>query len=149
MRRLGLMSAVIALAIVAAACSGAGAATGSDPTLSIASPGNGATVSGPFTVKLDASVPIGDPTTGEHHVHLCFDGASCDELSNSVIAYQDSAKVTGLSAGMHTIEAALRNADHSDTGVSATITVVVSGGDMGSGAGAATGTTGPARGYGY
>ena len=148
-KRVRLVGALFALGLVAAACSSAGAATGSGGmSLSIASPGDGATVSEPFTVKLDASVPIGEPTTGEHHVHLCFDGGSCDELSQSVIAYQDSVQVKGLSPGMHTIHVSLRNADHSDAGVSAEITVTVSGGGMGSGAGTSTGATG-SRGYGY
>ncbi len=147
--RVRLVGALFALGLVAAACSSAGASTGSGGmSLSIASPGDGAAVSEPFTVKLDASVPIGEPTTGEHHVHLCFDGGSCDELSQSVIAYQDSVQVTGLSPGMHTIHASLRNADHSDAGVSAEITVTVSGGGMGSGTGSSTGATG-SRGYGY
>ncbi|MGA9160761.1 MAG: hypothetical protein WB297_07850 [Actinomycetota bacterium] len=147
--RVRLVGALFALSLVAAACSSAGASTGSGGmSLSIASPGDGATVSEPFTVKLDASVPIGEPTTGEHHVHLCFDGGSCDELSQSVIAYQDSVQVMGLSPGMHTIHASLRNADHSDAGVSAEITVTVSGGGMGSGTGSSTGATG-SRGYGY
>jgi hypothetical protein len=84
-------------------------------------------------------------------VHLCFDGASCDELASSVIAYSSGAVVSGLSPGMHTIEASLRNADHSDTGVSTTITVKVTGGDT---SGAATDTgggsgAGGAGGYGY
>lgn len=147
--RVRLVGALFALGLVAAACSSAGASTGSGGmSLSIASPGDGASVSEPFTVKLDASVPIGEPTTGEHHVHLCFDGGSCDELSQSVIAYQDSVQVMGLSPGMHTIHASLRNADHSDAGVSAEITVTVSGGGMGSGTGSSSGATG-SRGYGY
>ena len=64
-------------------------------------------------------------------MHLCFDGGSCDERRESVIAYEDSVQVTGLSPGTHTIEASLRNADHSDAGVSTTITITVSGGGSG------------------
>jgi hypothetical protein len=146
--RVRLVGAALAIGVLAVACSNAGASTGSggDPSLSIASPAEGAMVSEPFTVQLDASVPIGDPSTGEHHVHLCFDGGSCDELSESVIAYEDSVEVTGLSPGTHTIVASLRNADHSDTGVRTEITVTVSGGDTSGG----SGTTGSAgRGYGY
>jgi len=152
--RVRLLGAVFAIGIFAAACSSAGASTGSGGmTLSITSPSNGATVSEPFTVKFDASVPIGDPSTGDNHVHLCFDGGSCDDVAGSVIAYTNSAQVTGLSPGMHTIEASLRNADHSDTGVNTTITVNVSAsaggsaGTSGSGGGTTTGSTG--RGYGY
>ncbi len=142
--RVRLLGAVFAIGIFAAACSSAGASTGSGGmSLSITSPSDGATVSEPFTVKFDASVPIGDPSTGDHHVHLCFDGGSCDDVAGSVIAYANSAQVTGLSPGMHTIEASLRNADHSDAGVSTTITVTVSGGGS-SGSGGAT-TTGTDR----
>lgn len=147
------VGALFALSLVATACSSAGASAGNDLSLTITSPTDGAAVSEPFKVTFDASVPLGDPTTGEHHVHLCFDGGSCDELSQSVIAYGDSAMVSDLSPGMHTIEASLRNADHSDTGVSATVSVDVSGGAAGSQAGsqngASTGASGPSRGYGY
>lgn len=145
---LAAAGAIFALALVATACSSAGASTAGDTTLKIASPGDGASVSEPFKVTFDASVPLGQPTTGDNHVHLCFDGGSCDELSQSVIAYQDSVQVMGLSPGMHTIHASLRNADHSDAGVSAEITVTVSGGGMGSGTGSSSGATG-SRGYGY
>jgi hypothetical protein len=172
MGRARLLGAVFAIGLVAAACSNAGASPGSDgeTSLSITAPSDGATVSEPFTVTFDAGVPIGDPSTGDNHVHLCFDGGSCDDVAGSVIAYENSAVVDGLSPGMHTIEASLRNADHSDAGVSTTITVTVSGNGSGSGSdgsgsgsdgsgsdgsgsggsgsgGGTTGTTG--RGYGY
>ncbi len=150
--RVRLLGAVFAIGIFAAACSSAGASAGSGGmSLSITSPGDGASVSEPFTVKFDASVPIGDPSTGDHHVHLCFDGGSCDDVAGSVIAYANSAQVTGLSPGTHTITASLRNADHSDAGVSTQITVTVSGGNAGSGGGMTTGATGSGggRGYGY
>ena len=122
-------------------------------TLKIASPADGASVSEPFRVTLDASVPLGKPTTGDNHVHLCFDGGSCDELSQSVIAYGDSVMVSDLSPGMHTIEASLRNADHSDAGVSTTVSVDISGGGQaGSQAGSqggSAGAGGSSSGYGY
>jgi hypothetical protein len=149
---LAATGAIFALALVAAACSSAGAST-DGMTLKIASPSDGTTVSEPFKVTFDSSVPLGQPTTGDHHVHLCFDGGSCDELSQSVIAYGNSVMVTNLSPGMHTIEASLRNADHSDTGVSTTVSVDVSGGSAGSqagsNAGSSSGASGPSKGYGY
>jgi hypothetical protein len=146
--RMRLVGAVLALGLVAAACSQAGASTGSGGgmSVSIVSPSDGATVSEPFTVKLDTSVPIGDPSTGEHHVHLCFDGASCDDLSGTVITYADSVQVSTLSPGTHTIEASLRNADHSDAGVSTQITITVSGGQSGQATGSTGGSSG---GHGY
>jgi hypothetical protein len=147
--RVRLLGAVFAMGIFAAACSSAGASTGSGGmSLSITSPSKGATVSEPFTVQLDSSVPIGEPSTGDHHVHLCFDGGSCDDVAGAVISYADSVQVTGLSPGTHTIEASLRNADHSDAGVSTTITVTVSGGGSDGSGGATTGTPG-GGGYGY
>jgi hypothetical protein len=103
------------------AASGAGGLT-----LTITSPKDAASVSEPFTMKVDSSVPLGDPSTGEHHVHLCFDGASCDKEYKLV--YGNSFAVTGLSAGQHTIEASLRNADHTSAGPTASITVTVTGG---------------------
>jgi hypothetical protein len=100
----------------------------------IVSPANGATVPTSFTVKVDASVPLGDPSTGDDHVHLCFDGGSCD--TEYKLVYGNSFAVSSLSPGTHTIEASLRNADHSPAGPTSTITVHV-----GSGA-ASSGTTG-------
>jgi hypothetical protein len=150
--RLGLPGLLFALALLAAACGGASAsASGGSggPSLKIASPANGAMVSAPFTVRFDASVPLGDPSTGDNHVHVCFDGASCDELSSSVIAYGNSVQVSGLKPGMHTIEASLRSADHSDTGVSDTITVQVTGTSAGAGTSAAPSPASSSNGYGY
>jgi hypothetical protein len=139
---------VIALALVAAACAGgASAAGGGEPTLRIAAPRDGASVHAPFTVHLDSSVPLGDPSTGEHHVHLCFDGGSCD--TEYTLVYGGDIVVKDLSPGEHTIEASLRNADHSDAGPHTTITVVVTGGQgaMTSSPASATGASG-GRGYG-
>lgn len=152
-RNLRLVSALAVLTLLAAACgSDANASSGSSGlSVSITAPEDGATVGTSFVVNLGASVPIGDPSSGEHHVHLCFDNDSCD--SKYVLAYQDHVTVDTLSPGEHTITASLRNADHSDAGVSDTITVTVSanggtGLDPGAGGGS-TGSTGPGGGYGY
>ena len=135
-RGVGLAATLSVLVLVAAACGGsAGASSSGDLTLAISAPNDHAKVTQPFTVMLDASVPLGDPSTGEHHVHLCVDGQSCD--TQYQLVYADSAQVDGLTPGEHTIEASLRNADHSDTGVSASITVIVTG----SGGGASTSGT--------
>lgn len=135
-RGVGLAAALSVLVLVAAACGGsAGASSSGDLTLAISAPKDHAKVTQPFTVMLDPSVPLGDPSTGEHHVHLCIDGQSCD--TQYQLVYADSAQVEGLTPGEHTIEESLRNADHSDTGVSASITVIVTG----SGGGASTSGT--------
>lgn len=150
LRHLRLVGALLAIGVLATACgNGASASSaGSDLSVRIAAPADGATVGTSFIVNLDASVPIGDPSTGEHHVHLCIDGESCD--SKYILAYEDQAQVDGLAPGEHTIEATLRNADHSDAGSSDTIAVTVSAdGGAGSGTGGATGGGGSGGGYGY
>lgn len=154
-RNLSLVGALLALGLLAAAC-GSGADTssgGSDLSVSIAAPQDGGTVGTSFVVNLDASVPIGDPSSGEDHVHLCFDGDSCDE--QYVLAYEDQVTVDTLSPGEHTIEASLRNADHSAAGPTDTITVTVRAeGGTGtatgsSGGGGAGGSGSGGGGYGY
>ena len=150
-RNLRLLGLLAVLALLAAACGGDASASsgGSGLSVSIAAPKDGATVGSSFVVNLEASVPIGDPSTGEHHVHLCFDGDSCD--SKYVLAYQDHVTVDTLDPGEHTITASLRNADHSDAGPSDTITVTVSAnGQTGTSTGAGSmGSSGSGGGYGY
>ena len=92
-----ILGATLAFGVLATACSNgtSSAGGGGTPTLTISSPTDGASVSEPFTLKLDASVPLGDPSTGEDHVHLCFDGASCD-TGNYVKVYSDTTQVQGL-----------------------------------------------------
>lgn len=148
--------ALAAFMLVAAACaSGASGATGSgSPSLRIASPRDGAQVPSPFTITFDSSVPLDDPSTGQHHVHLCFDGADCNVESQYSLVYGNSFQVKGLSPGEHTIDASLRNADHTDAGASAEITVTVEGGGAASGTGPAPSPTGAmsnggSGGYGY
>lgn len=101
--------------------------------------GEGARVSSPFTLSVDASVTLDDPSTGEHHVHLCFDGADCD--TEYQLVYGNTFDVGDLPPGEHTIEASLRNADHSDAGVSDEITVTVGDGGTGPESGTASGGT--------
>ena len=146
-RQLGLGVLVLALGLIAAACGGgAGAGTpGSGLSVRIASPSDGGSVTQPFIVRLDANVPLGDPSTGRNHVHLCFDGKSCD--SEYTLVFGDTFEVTDLAPGQHTIEASLRNADHSDAGPSDSITVTVAAGGTGAPgtgiSGAGTGADGP------
>lgn len=125
--RIRSMASIAVLGLVAAACAGgATAGEGGELSMHIASPADGSRASSPFVVRVDASVPLGDPGTGEHHVHLCFDGADCD--TEYTLVFGDTFTVGDLPAGEHTIEASLRNADHSDTGVSDTVTITVTGG---------------------
>ena len=146
-----VLVAAFAFGVLAVACANgtSSAGGGGTPTLTISSPANGASVSEPFTLKLDASVPLGDPSTGEDHVHLCFDGASCD-TGNYVKVYSDATQVQGLSPGQHTIEASLRNADHSAVGPTTTVTVTVTGGGTSSGSPSiAPSSPSSSSGYGY
>jgi hypothetical protein len=128
--RLGLTAVLLALVLLTTACGKKSTPPESGGsgglTVKITSPTDGASVSEPFTLKVESSVPLGDPSTGEHHVHLCFDGQSCD--SKYSLVYGNSFDVSGLAAGKHTIEASLRNADHSSAGATATITVTETGG---------------------
>ena len=144
-----VLAAAFALSLLAAACSNTASAGGGGDTLSISAPSDGGQVSEPFTVTLTSNQALGDPSTGDDHVHLCFDGASCDSGSYQIV-YGNSAKVKGLTPGQHTIEASLRHADHSAAGPTAKITVTVTGAGTSQAGGQsmapATGSTG---GYGY
>lgn len=151
-KRIGLMGALFALALVAAACgddASAGSAGSDELSMQIASPAEGAEVSQTFTVTVDASVPLDDPDTGEHHVHLCFDGANCD--AEYQLVYGNTFEVSDLGPGEHTITASLRNADHSDAGPTDEIAVtVVGGGGGGDEDPEGSGTSGPTGGgFGY
>ena len=127
---------VLAVSLVAASCAGSAGAGGAGGdgdaplSLEIASPTAGAETSQPFTVSFDSSVPLGDSSTGLHHVHLCFDGGSCD--TEYTLVFGDTFQVSGLAAGPHTIEASLRNADHSAAGADDRISLTVTNGASGS-----------------
>lgn len=140
-RSTGLVAALAVVALVAAACGGGstsssaagGAAAGA--SISFASPSDGATVSVPFDVQLTASVPLADPSTGEHHAHIYFDTGT--DAADYDIVYGNTWTVTRqLSPGQHTLIVALANPDHSLAGPKQQITITV--GANGGGAPAAT-----------
>lgn len=124
-----LPAAVLALVLTACGDDDGGSSTTSTETggggggmsLSISDPADGATVTEPFTVKFDSSVPLGPTNSGEHHVHLYFDG----DDSEYTVVESDSAEVKDLPPGEHVINVSLRNADHSPAGVETKITVTV------------------------
>jgi hypothetical protein len=137
----------LALALVVGACdayaqgAGGGSSSGGDLTLTLAAPADGAKVSIPFDVTIESNVAIGAPESGNHHVHLYFDGATAS--GDYDIVYSNTVQVTReLTPGEHTIVASLRNADHSAAGPSQTITVVV-GGSSGAGGPSPTAPTAP------
>ena len=136
----------MALAFIATACGGA-ASAGSGPTLAISAPADGATVQQPFEIRVTSSEPLGDPTTGDDHVHFCVDGQSCD--TEYQLAYGDTFQMTGLTPGTHTIEASLRHADHSSAGVTASITVTVAGAAGAPSSAPSPAATSGGTGYGY
>ncbi|MGH2596906.1 MAG: hypothetical protein ACRDH7_13190 [Actinomycetota bacterium] len=144
-----VLAAAFTLSVLAAACTSTASAGGGGDTLSISAPSDGAKVSASFTLTVSSNQPLDDPSTGDDHVHLCFDGASCDSGSYQLV-YGTSAQVTGLSPGQHTIEASLRHADHSAAGPTDTITVTVTGTVTGSPSmGPPSPTANPGNGYGY
>jgi len=136
----------VAVALATAACS-AGAGTGGDTagdaddaTIGFVTPADGGTVSIPLDVELEASVPLDEPETGNHHAHLYFD-ASTDSADYDIV-YGTTWEVTrDLAPGEHTIIVALANPDHSLAGPTQEITVTV--GDSGGDAGADGSTTTP------
>jgi hypothetical protein len=90
-----------------------------------AAPSDGAQVTSPFEVQLDSSVPLGAPETGQHHVHLYYDTPT--PTGDYELVYGNQTQVTALTPGTHTILASLRNANHSDAGPRALITLTVGG----------------------
>jgi hypothetical protein len=145
------LALALALAFVVGACDayalggGGSSSIGGDLTLSVAAPTDGAEVSIPFDVTLESNVALGSPESGNHHVHLFFDTDAAS--SEYELVYGPTVQVTReLAPGEHTIVASLRNADHSDAGVSQTITVVVAGAG-GSGASPVPATTPVDLGY--
>jgi hypothetical protein len=158
-RRLAFVALLATLALTALACSddddtttSAGGAGGNggdgDMTISIADPGDGAQVGPSFDVTVDSSVPLGEPDTGRHHVHLYYDGNTAEGEYD--IVYGTTATVDRLDPGEHTIEAVIANPDHSTTDARDEITVTVGdeagasgNGSGGSSGGGATTTTTP------
>jgi hypothetical protein len=146
-RSLRVVAAVVAVVAALAACGqdagSGGTGTGdSGMSVSIVEPASGASVSVPFTVKVQSSVPLGTTDSGKHHVHVWFD----DNSSDYMVVESDSVQVTNLSAGSHVVHVSLRNANHSAAGAENQSTVMVGGG------GAPGATPGPATStdpYGY
>lgn len=132
------MALALALVFVVGACDayaqggGGSSSGGGDPTLTVAAPTDGGEISIPFDVTLKSNVALGSPESGNHHVHLYFDTDTSS--SEYELVYGPTVQVVReLALGEHTIIGSLRNADHSDAGVSQTITVMVAG-DVGGGA---------------
>lgn len=122
----------IATVVLSGACSNSNDGSGSGdggPTLTISQPAAGAAVGVPFTVQFASSVPLGDESSGLHHVHLYFDGNSDDYL----IVRSTSVQITDVPAGQHVMHLSLRNANHSPAGAEAEVALTVNGGSGNSG----------------
>jgi hypothetical protein len=147
-RTLAAGAVVLALALAVSACSAGVQAVdgdGRELTFSVAAPADGAEVSIPFDVTVESSVSLGAPESGNHHLHLYFDTDT--DSADYDIVYGDTAQVSRqLAPGEHTIIVSLRNPDHSDTGLSQTLSVVVTG-DVGDGAAPDPVATPPSFGY--
>jgi hypothetical protein len=117
-----MMAAAMPAACDAGGDSGAGGGSAA-MTLSVREPAPNATVTMPFTVTFDSSVPLGDEASGRHHVHLYFDDNSNDYL----IVESGSVQVTKAPAGVHVMHLSLRNANHSAAGVEAQVMVTIAG----------------------
>jgi hypothetical protein len=125
--RLGI-ALVVGFTFAAAACGGdddsdAAAGAGGELAIEVTAPAEGAAVGASFELAADTTVPLGEPDTGLHHMHLYYDGNRSDGEYD--IVYGNSATVTGLTPGEHTIDAVIANADHSLTDAEARITVMV------------------------
>ncbi|MFP3902190.1 MAG: hypothetical protein ACLFXM_15150 [Acidimicrobiia bacterium] len=132
-----------------AATAGAGGGSGDDLTITIEAPGDGSEVSTPFDLEMDASVPLGEPDTGRHHVHVYYDG-NTDDGEYDLVFEEAHSVDRKLGEGAHTIEAVIANADHSLTSASDEVTVMVGGGGAGgSDAGTDATDTDAGNDYGY
>jgi hypothetical protein len=117
----------VAMLATLAACTGPNGATGGDSgelSVLVVEPVSGTTVSTPFTVKVDSSVPLGPSESGQHHVHIWFD----DNESDYLIVESSTTRITDAPSGQHTMHVSLRNANHSPAGAEATTPITVGGG---------------------
>jgi hypothetical protein len=134
--------------------SASGSGGGGGMKLSVVSPSDGGTVKIPFTVKVNTNTSLGPTSSGKHHVHLYFDG---HDTKYEIVKGKtwkvpaDSAGLSGVKSGMHTMEVSLRNADHSPAGAEAKIKVMVQGAGGGGAAPSSSSTdkSSDSGGYGY
>jgi hypothetical protein len=110
--------AIVLLALSVACAKGATPSSGS---LSIVSPKDGATVTGPVRLVLSAAgVQIGPPETGKMHFHVHVDGSSQYSVVTSTQASLQ------IPSGQHTLKVVLARPNHDETATSATLTITVS-----------------------
>ena len=121
-----LLAPTFVLTFMLAGCGGNGGDTDAGAAgVTIDEPADGAEVAVPFPLEFSTGEALGPPETGNHHVHVFYDG----DQSDYEVVEDTSFEVTGLSPGEHTITVSLRNANHSAAGAEDEITVTVSGED--------------------
>jgi hypothetical protein len=132
------LAGLMLFALVAASCGGGENSDGGGGTaagggggggFSISSPEDGADVPSSFTLEVSSDETLGPPESGEHHVHVFYDGNS----DKYTVVESSTFEVSGLDPGEHTVTASLRNADHSAAGPEDEITVTVGSGAGGGG----------------
>jgi len=136
-----------ATALIVAGCASSGSASGSGgggagaATVAFASPMSDAHVTSPVDVSFTVDgAKIGRPETGDMHLHVYV-----DDSSDYTILYAKQGQVK-VPSGQHTLKVVLAQPNHTETSVTASEQVDVTGG---SGATEAPTTTAASRGYGY
>lgn len=119
MRKLASMATLALVVALGAGC-------GSEPeeTVDIVAPGAGEAVSVPFEVTVEASVPLGSPADGLHHVHIWFG----DDLESYLVVEHNVVQINYAPDGAHQMHVSLRNSDHSSAGVETSVPLTISGG---------------------
>jgi hypothetical protein len=143
---LPVLAAAIALIVAGCASSDNGSSGGAqsggnsgNTTVAFATPAANAQVASPVKVSFNVQgAKIGQPETGDMHLHLYV-----DQSSDYKILYATSGQVD-VPAGQHTLKVVLAQPNHTETSTTATQQVDVTGA---AGGGAPTTTSG--GGYGY
>jgi hypothetical protein len=131
--RIRIVAVLSALLLLAAGCGGdsgdsgdsGSGGSGGGLSLRIVEPTEGAQVSTPFTIKVEAGVPLGTTESGKHHIHVWFD----DNANDYQVVESDQVEIDSgkLAPGEHVIHASLRNANHSAAGAEVEQAVTVTG----------------------
>ena len=142
---LPMLAAAIALIVAGCASNGNGTSSGAQSggnsgaaTVAFATPAANAKVASPVKVSFNVQgAKIGQPETGDMHLHVYV-----DQSSDYKILYATSGQVD-VPAGQHTLKVVLAQPNHTETSTTATQQVDVT---SSAGGGAPTTTSG---GYGY
>lgn len=100
-------------------------------SVEILEPSDGAELSLPFTIELNASTDLGPPDSGLHHVHVFVDGDMGNfEIVDSVTweITADSPIMAGVEPGERVLNVSLHTAGHEPVGASDEVTVTLTDG---------------------